>query len=187
MPGQAFEWDHGLVGPRVYKSCRLAPSSHGDILSEANNSSNTPTTVSSEHHGKCRVWNISGHSICTVHGNISNGEHSGTQLCDEDGGRDSSGSFVPGKATQLHEHRQRHFAGELSHSLQMHKGTAETLDNTDVAQTCRVPSPVKGERARHLLLACPATHAEPTTRHSSKVNWGYMALTGSGGDVNCSR
>lgn len=70
------------------------------------------------------------------------GEHSGTQRCDEGRGRNISGtpgSFVPGRATQLHEHGQRHFAGELSHSLQMHKGTAETLDNTDVVQNvaCR--------------------------------------------------
>lgn len=43
MPGQAFfESVHGLGRPRVYKSCRLAPSSHGDMLAEQNNSSKYP-------------------------------------------------------------------------------------------------------------------------------------------------
>ena len=153
------------------------PSSHGDILSEQNNSSNTP------HHSlirRSRQVLPAEHIhrfVCKLRENFSGREDSEKSAATRTQGRERH----PPPACQARRSGQgdtatqalgeTHFEGELKSltPARVHSGSAKkkTLDKTDVAQTCSVP--FAGQRQGNTTSAASSLPplCRVTTRHNS--------------------
>lgn len=174
MPGQAFEWDHGLGGPRCTKVVGWPPVATGTSClnriiraippSRFHQSSTASAACGTSQFILCARYMVISPAGSTAERNATLRRGQKRQA------EETFPAFVPGRATQLHEHRQKHFAGEISHSLQMHeedcRNTGQNRRGTDMSRA------VASHRRENTTSASslPATHAEFTTASQQHVH-----------------